>query len=172
MRRRLLAVLLVTAGCSSVEIASVRDDDGGRISKIQRKPSSLPPSQSIVPIKLIWPTSQRHVSRTFKPNAKRPHDGIDISAPKGAKIFSPASGRVVYAGRKFNGYGIMVIIEHAGKLSTIYGHLHKLLVKTGEFVHLGSLIGLVGRTGNATGYHLHFEVRKDYLPINPLDLLP
>jgi murein DD-endopeptidase MepM/ murein hydrolase activator NlpD len=125
-------------------------------------------------ISLMWPIASPKVSQNFKgeDGHRKPHDGIDLSAPKGTRIYAPADGKVVYAGHKFHGYGRMIVIEHSEKLATIFGHLQKLLVKSGEYVSKGSLIGFVGRTGHATGSHLHFEVRYNRIPVDPLGYMP
>jgi len=123
--------------------------------------------------KLMWPVAHHRITQEFRAAGYgRPHDGIDIAAPKGARIYAPADGHVVYAGHRFHGYGKMIIIEHTDHLSTIFGHLQKLLVQSGDQVHRGSLIGLVGQTGRATAPHLHFEVRWDRAPVNPVEYLP
>lgn len=91
----------------------------------------------------------------------RGHKGLDISAPKGTNIFAAAAGTVVFSGWK-NGYGNVIEIEHFdGKTQTVYSHNSKNLVKVGDEVIAGQLIGYVGISGKATGYHLHFEVRID-----------
>lgn len=139
-------------------------------STFSRQETRRPTSVSKAP--LMWPVAKPKISQHFKSEATGdPHDGIDLSAPKGTRIYAPNDGRVVYAGHKFRGYGKMIIIEHTPILATIYGHCQKLLVKSGEWVRKGSLIGLVGKTGRATAPHLHFEVRLKQKPRNPLEFL-
>ena len=93
------------------------------------------------------------------------HDGLDLAAPKGTPIYAAASGEVIYAG--YNGsYGNYIKIKHPDGLVTLYAHCSELLVETGDTVSQADEIGLVGSTGNSTGYHCHFEVyegseRKD-----------
>ncbi|MBU1077177.1 MAG: LysM peptidoglycan-binding domain-containing M23 family metallopeptidase [Spirochaetes bacterium] len=102
---------------------------------------------------------------------KKFHKGIDIAAPVGTKIFSSRDGEVKFSGRQKK-YGYVIIIVHDNDFETRYAHLKKVLVQTGDKVEQGQVIGLVGKTGRATGYHLHFEIRiKDY-PVNPMDYLP
>lgn len=125
--------------------------------------------------KLIWPLKDGAVTQEFKLKKKRrrAHKGIDIGAPKGDDIFAAHDGLVVFAGRQFRGYGKLIIIENEeGNWATFYSHMNKLLTKTGAKVAQGDLIGKVGRTGRATGYHLHFEVRHNKEPVNPLTVLP
>lgn len=95
------------------------------------------------------------------------HPGIDISAPRGTKVLASADGLVVFAGRRL-GYGRLVNIEHKFGISTRYGHLDRYVVKAGQRVKKGDIIGYVGSTGRATGTHLHYEVRLRNQPLNPL----
>jgi murein DD-endopeptidase MepM/ murein hydrolase activator NlpD len=87
------------------------------------------------------------------------HVALDIAVPVGTKIKSTMAGRVVFAGWNTQGYGNLVIIEN-GPWRTYYAHLSKIPVKTGEQVKAGELIGISGNTGNSTGPHLHYEIRK------------
>ena len=119
-----------------------------------------------------WPIDRAKVSRGFLPNKKRPHLGLDLTGPRGTPILSAQQGSVVYAGRDFRGFGNMVLIESGQGWATIYGHLEKILVTEGQRVSQGETIGTMGRSGRATGVHLHFEIRKDKGPVDPLPLLP
>ncbi|MDD3001072.1 MAG: M23 family metallopeptidase [Candidatus Riflebacteria bacterium] len=98
------------------------------------------------------------------------HSGIDLAAPKGTPIFCSRPGKVSYSGWK-RGYGYIIIVDHANKIQTAYAHCSKLLVKVGQAVNSGQKIGLVGRTGVATGSHLHFEIRKNGRALNPLNFV-
>jgi len=95
------------------------------------------------------------------------HAGVDIAAPNGTPVYASGNGKVVEA-RYSSSYGWYVEIRHAGGFSTLYAHLSKLYVKKGNVVHMGRRIGNVGHTGIATGNHLHFELRKNGKPQNPL----
>lgn len=103
---------------------------------------------------------------------KRLHTGMDMAAPKGTSIYAAESGRVITA-RSMSGYGNCVIIDHGGGIWTVYGHIMQggILVKEGEEVKRGQLIAKVGSTGDSTGNHLHFEVRKNSEPVNPASYL-
>lgn len=96
------------------------------------------------------------------------HPGIDISTPAGNRIVAPASGTVVKVGVD-KGYGRFVQIAHGYGVTTLYGHLQAARVAEGQRVKRGDLVALVGTTGRSTGPHLHYEVRVDGKPSNPLD---
>lgn len=98
------------------------------------------------------------------------HPGIDFKGSIGDRVKCTASGKVVFAGW-FGGYGNCVRIQHANNLETLYGHLSKIDVKPGQNVSVGDVIGAVGSTGHSTGAHLHYEVRKNGKPINPVNYL-
>jgi murein DD-endopeptidase MepM/ murein hydrolase activator NlpD len=96
------------------------------------------------------------------------HDGIDLVAPTGTPIYAAADGVVVGVGP--NGrYGNWIQIDHAGKLSTVYGHLSSFApdLEAGKAVSRGDLLGFVGSTGRSTGAHLHFEVQSEGKAVNP-----
>jgi len=98
------------------------------------------------------------------------HAGVDFAAPLGTPVRSVADGRVVFAGKR-NGYGNVVYIEHGnGRRTTVYAHLSRIDVGDGQQVLRGETIGAVGKSGTATGAHLHFEVREDGRPIDPSKL--
>ena len=121
----------------------------------------------------IWPVRGRITSpygmRVIS-GRKDFHAGIDIGSPTGTNIVAAESGRVSYAGY-MRGYGNVIILSHDGAYSTVYGHNSVNLVKKGQYVKRGNIIGKVGSTGNATGPHLHFEVRLSGKSVNPLSYL-
>src|SRR5919199_1330843 len=98
------------------------------------------------------------------------HSGIDFGATYGSTIRAADSGTVIWAGW-YGGYGNAVIINHGGGISTLYGHTSKLYVHEGQSVQIGDAIAAVGSTGLSTGPHLHFEVRKDGEPVDPIAYL-
>ena len=98
------------------------------------------------------------------------HSGIDIAAPAGTSVRAAAAGEVLFDGW-LRGYGQVVILDHGRSYSTVYAHLSSTSVREGQIVGAGTAIGRVGRTGTATGYHLHFEVRVGGAVKNPLDYL-
>lgn len=121
--------------------------------------------------KFIWPVEGTITSR-FGWRGHEHHDGIDIAAPAGTPIVAAADGIVLYSSGRLRGYGNMIVIKHTPRVFTIYAHNKKNLVKKGQKVKQGQVIGLVGSTGHTTGPHLHFEIRIGNVPVDPLKYLP
>lgn len=121
--------------------------------------------------KFIWPVRGKITSK-FGRRGTVYHEGIDISAPAGTKIVAAASGRVIFSGWGPSGYGRIVMIKHSSKYVTVYAHNSKNDVSAGKTVKQGDVIAYVGKTGRASGDHLHFEVRENLVPRNPLLYLP
>lgn len=96
------------------------------------------------------------------------HSGIDLAADGGTPIYAADGGVVVFAGWHRDGYGNLVIIDHGGGYTSYYGHLSARFVGCGDQVRQGQLIGQMGMSGNATGFHLHFEIRSNDVPQNPV----
>jgi murein DD-endopeptidase MepM/ murein hydrolase activator NlpD len=94
------------------------------------------------------------------------HSGVDLAAARGTPVVAtlPGIATVVFSA---GGYGLHVIIYHGGGLSSLYGHLDAVIVSSGEYVLAGQVFGTVGSTGNATGPHLHFEIRRDGIAEDP-----
>ncbi|MGB1383971.1 MAG: M23 family metallopeptidase [Flavobacteriales bacterium] len=95
------------------------------------------------------------------------HYGMDFSAPEGTEIFATGDGVVVKVKRLYNGYGRHVVIRHGFGYETLYAHMSKSIVRKGDRVKRGQVIGLVGSTGTSTSAHLHYEVHKDGVKVNP-----
>jgi len=121
--------------------------------------------------RFAWPIKGKILSPFGMRNGRR-HNGIDIKGRKEAKIRASADGETVYSGNRISEYGNMVILKHSNNFYTIYAHNSRNLVKEHERVKKGDVIALVGNTGNATGYHLHFEIRSGKKRRNPLFFLP
>ncbi len=115
----------------------------------------------------IWPTTGS-ITSPFGPRWGGYHYGVDIGASSGTAIKAADSGVVSFSGWN-GGYGYMVKIEHGGGMSTLYAHASKLLVSQNQTVSKGDTIALVGNTGNSYGAHLHFEIRVNDKPVNPLN---
>ena len=101
----------------------------------------------------------------------RCHKGIDLAVPQGTPVVATASGQTTFSGWQ-GAYGNIIIIRHGKDVETAYAHLKKCLTHQGDCVRSGQKIGLSGATGNATGPHLHYEIRKDGVPIDPRPWLP
>lgn len=130
------------------------------------------PRKTVKSIKgfLIWPVIGQLTSKFGNRNGRH-HDGIDIAAPKGSPIVAAADGKVMFSGWGPTGYGLMVIIKHKKKLTTVYAHNSHIRVHKNQTVRQGQRIASVGSTGRSTGPHLHFEVRNDTHPQNPFNYL-
>lgn len=115
---------------------------------------------------LEWPVRGLLYAR-FGKKGKEPHDGIDLAAPLGTPVKTAAPGTVLYAGEQA-GYGLIVILGHENDTITLYAHNRDLRVKTGQKVRASQVIATVGESGKTSGPHLHFEVRKKGMPVDPL----
>jgi murein DD-endopeptidase MepM/ murein hydrolase activator NlpD len=118
----------------------------------------------------IWPLNGG-ITSYYGERWGRMHTGIDIDGTTGQPVVASKSGRVILA-FSYSGYGNCVIIDHGGGFSTLYGHLSGFEVSGGQDVSQGEVIGRVGCTGSCTGDHLHFEVRVNGAPRDPMDYLP
>ena len=131
------------------------------------------PHTGAVSIPSIMPLSGEHLTSGFGMRwhpvigGRRQHKGVDLASPIGTPIHATADGTVAMAER-YSGYGLYVQIEHGGSLETRYGHMSRIAVAQGQFVHKGDVIGYVGSTGRSTGPHLHYEVRVDGNAVNPI----
>jgi murein DD-endopeptidase MepM/ murein hydrolase activator NlpD len=136
---------------------------------------------------LLWPVETRTISsswgprmrtKTVKVSSKKAkkvryqgrHKGVDLNAPQGTSVYAALDGLVVVSG-KHKQYGNYVVVEHGNGVHTLYAHHSLNLVQEGEIVRRGQKIAEVGRTGNATGPHLHFELKIDGVQRNPLPVL-
>ena len=119
--------------------------------------------------RLSWPVSGP-VTSPFGVRWGRMHEGIDIAVGTGTPVHAAAGGTVIYAGW-MEGYGNLVVIDHGGGLSTAYGHNSSLASSVGQSVSAGQVIAYSGSTGHSTGPHVHFEVRVNGSPVDPLGYL-
>jgi murein DD-endopeptidase MepM/ murein hydrolase activator NlpD len=165
-------------------LASAREDKQGMLAGVreerhedqedleQMQAASAPPPSSgggnPSAAGLIWPVSGP-ITSGFGWRWGRMHEGIDIGAACGTPIRAAAGGTVIFAGW-MDGYGNLTIIDHGGGIATAYGHQSSIYVGGGS-VSRGQTIGAVGSTGNSTGCHLHFEVRVNGSPVDPLGYL-
>jgi lipoprotein NlpD len=121
------------------------------------------------PFRWRWPAKGR--TTRFYSSSSAVHKGIDIEGNLGESVLAANSGRVVYAGSGLVGYGELLIIKHGDRYLSAYGHNSKLLVKEGELIKVGQRIAEMGDTGTDK-VKLHFEIRQDGKPVNPLTVLP
>jgi murein DD-endopeptidase MepM/ murein hydrolase activator NlpD len=124
------------------------------------------------PIALAWPLRTARMGDRFGPRGRRFHAGIDLIAPRGTPVGAAAPGRVTFAGRRAGGWGNLVVIAHSHGVQTMYAHLSRVIARVGERVAIGTRVGTVGATGDATGPHLHFEVRLRGAAVDPVRSLP
>jgi murein DD-endopeptidase MepM/ murein hydrolase activator NlpD len=118
----------------------------------------------------IWPLNGA-VTSPYGPRWGRMHTGIDINGVTGQPIVAAKEGKVIMAGA-YSGYGNAVIIDHGGGYATLYAHMSAFNTSSGKYVDQGDVIGYVGCTGNCYGDHLHFEVRVNGSPVDPMPYLP
>lgn len=137
--------------------------------------SVLDKKKKVASIPGILPLSGKDLMRISDPfgmrfhpiyKTRKMHYGIDFKAEEGAPVFCPGEGVVVQSDFA-RGYGKTVVIDHGYGVISLYAHLSEMLVKNGQFVTRGQLIGKVGDTGSSTGSHLHYEVRLSNKPVNP-----
>ena len=157
------------------EAEEAQKEAGAMIARLQRQRE-----RAFIPAtgkgsKFDWPVRGPMASpfgNRIHPILKRKilHAGIDIAAANGTAVKTAAPGEVIYNGW-LRGYGRVVVVDHGRGFSTLYAHLSASLVKEGQVVRDGATIARVGKTGNVTGYHLHFEVRHYGTPVNPIKYL-
>jgi murein DD-endopeptidase MepM/ murein hydrolase activator NlpD len=120
---------------------------------------------------IVWPIVGP-INSPFGPRWGKFHAGIDIGSPSYQEVVAALDGEVIYANETQGPLGKAVVLQHAHGLRTVYAHLSIIIAQEGDTVRQGQAIGGVGDTGRATGPHLHFEVRKNGIAINPEEYLP
>ena len=141
-------------------------------------PQPPAPAQEAAPLadtpppRFAWPLRGK-IRRAFLTEQVKdgPHEGIDILSPLGTAVRASAAGKVIFAGSGPDAYGLTVILFHGGRWTTTYSFLQKVTVKEGDEVKAGERIGLVGDTGLAREPQLHFEVRRNRVPLDPAKFL-
>ncbi|NLP13726.1 MAG: peptidoglycan DD-metalloendopeptidase family protein [Clostridium sp.] len=155
-------------------LEQANDDDPEMVSELSETQAKL--KEYIDAIPTLWPATGRISSEfgirsdPFNHYIEKKHNGLDIAADYGCDIKASASGNVVFSDY-YGNYGNCVIINHGYGLSTLYGHCSELCVKVGQSVKKGDVIAKVGSSGRSTGPHLHFEVRINDVPTDPLEYL-
>ena len=146
-----------------------------RMAELRRLQSRASSRSNKAP-RFTWPVDPVIVTSVFGTRlhpilgTEREHQGLDLAAKRGQLVTASSKGVVLRAGPA-GGHGNQVIIQHDGDVTTRYSHLSRVLVVTGDVVEQGDVVGAAGRTGLATGVHLHFELWKDGVPSDPLDEL-
>jgi murein DD-endopeptidase MepM/ murein hydrolase activator NlpD len=152
--------LIRRANSLAASFAEVSDTLALHMDRLAHTPSIMPTAG--------WLSSAFSRSR-FHPilHIRRPHDGIDVSAPMGAPIVAPAAGTVILVGKQ-RGYGNILEIDHGNGIVTKYAHCSRVLVRRGQHVNRGQEIAAVGNTGLSTGPHLHYEIHVNGKVVDPL----
>jgi murein DD-endopeptidase MepM/ murein hydrolase activator NlpD len=153
----------------SLQAASARIAAAIRAAQARNSGGNSGPTQTRSNAGFIWPVSGP-VTSTFGWRWGRMHEGIDIGVGYGTPIHAAAAGTVIYCGWE-EGYGNFVVLDHGGNVATAYGHQSSIAVACGQQVDQGQVVGYVGSTGHSTGPHLHFEVRVNGNPVDPLGYL-
>lgn len=138
--------------------------------KIAKKNKSIKKSIKSKEI-FIWPVQGSIITFFGKQKGGRKNDGINIISVKGNPVRAAMSGKVIYRGNELLAWGNLIIIKHRDNWTTAYAHLDKLLVKKGEIIKTGDIIASVGATGNVNKSQLHFQVRKNSKPLDPMKFL-
>jgi len=136
------------------------------IKQLEKKKNFLASTPSIRPVE-GWVTSKFGYRKSPFTGKRTFHSGLDISNKIGTNVIATANGTISYAAQK-RYYGMLVVIDHGYGKTTKYGHLSKILVKSGQRVKRGDVVALLGNTGQSTGPHVHYEVRINNTPVNPL----
>jgi len=158
-RRKYAARSTVAGSVTVVSFSSVPVGEGVGAA-VATGPGHMPLARSRL-------TSAFGVPRTAAGGGTRWHAGVDLAAPTGSPVAAAYAGRVTKAAWQ-GGYGLLVVVDHGNGLQTRYAHLSRLSVAPGQQVRQGELVGLVGSTGHSTGPHLHYELRRNGQPVNPL----
>jgi murein DD-endopeptidase MepM/ murein hydrolase activator NlpD len=159
---------------TKVEIGTPVFIPGARMTlEVEPYPAPLrPPHRALPPPSFdafLWPVAQGTLMRPFGEQRRtHKHAGVDIRGGSGQPILAARDGVVAFAGPTRGGYGSMVVLDHGDGVQSLYGHARKTLVKAGDTVKRGDTIALVGRTGNATTEHCHFEIRLANRPVDPM----
>jgi murein DD-endopeptidase MepM/ murein hydrolase activator NlpD len=133
---------------------------------LRRSRPALPP---VTGDAFLWPVLNGPLMRPFGEQRRtHKHAGVDIRGASGQPIVAARDGVVAFAGATRGGYGSMVVLDHGDGVQSLYGHARKTLVRPGDPVKRGDTIALVGRTGNATTAHCHFEIRLANRPVDPM----
>lgn len=166
-------ILLVSSACAT---RPMRGERHGLLDRNDSSPSVYgDPSQTGMQVnselrlsgEWAWPLQNVDVSSHYGNRGRKFHQGVDLRAHVGTPVLAANDGVVVYVGSRIRGYGRMVVIKHEDQFYSVYAHHSKNLVKVGKKVKRGDKIALSGRSGRASGPHLHFEIRRGVESYDP-----
>ena len=152
--------LIRRANVLAASFAEINDTLASHVERLERTPSIMPTAGWL---SSSFARNRRHPIL----HIRRPHEGIDVSAPMGSPIVAPAAGRVKRVAKE-RGYGNVLEIDHGNGIVTKYAHTQKILVKRGEKVTRGQVVAKVGNSGLSTGPHLHYEIHVNGRVVDPL----
>lgn len=130
------------------------------VAALLASPVSIPTGTPVQYLRVTSGFGYRHSDRKF-------HPGVDLSAVVGTPIQTTAGGKVIFAGPA-GGYGLLLIIDHGEGVQTWFAHLSKVLAHRGSIVSPGQVVAKVGNSGKSTGSHLHYEIRVNHVPTDPM----
>ncbi len=170
-KRRMLSAIITERAAAEQAVREIEEDSAAVEAMIQRLQggSALPGGRVMAALvrPLSGPVASRFGFRRHPLFGRRHfHTGVDIPASRGTPVPAAHDGKVLFAGW-YGGYGKLVILDHGHGVSTLYGHLGRISVRTGQSVSRRQIIGYVGSTGYSTGPHLHYEIRRNGRPVNP-----
>lgn len=169
-------ILFLLCGCVFYRPYSTQEPAEQTIEQRRKTPELSIPNSVVnsVVSRLTFPLDRMKIASRFGPRGKKFHEGVDLAGKRGNSVYAAHSGTVGISGERLSGYGEMIILKSVvGDFITVYGHLNEIHVRAGTEVKAGDLIGEVGSTGDATGPHLHFEIRlkppgsKYYQSVDP-----
>lgn len=167
-QKLLIPTLLKPPSEAEVKAAKAATDDAKGSAKPTEKADAKP--------RFLWPMEGRlrrgFVAKTRDGDGGDFHNGLDLVAPEGETVRTAAPGEVIFAAREPDSFGNLVVVDHGNGWQTAYGFLSKLTVKRGDKVKAHDRVGLVGHSGRATRDELHFEIRRNDIPVDPTPLLP
>ena len=134
--------------------------------------ASTPKGPMKTSVRFVWPVKKVDLSSPFGIRGDTKHTGVDLRNPEGTPIYAAAGGQVIFSGDGPSGYGNTIMIKHDPNTITVYAHNQDNTVQENDTVRQGQQVATVGRTGRATGYHVHFEVRINRKPVDPERYLP
>jgi murein DD-endopeptidase MepM/ murein hydrolase activator NlpD len=165
------SLALVDANAAAAEAAQRTQAEPDRASRSDaRSDTPAVTAEQVAPDLWVLPLREYTLTSKFGPRWGRSHKGIDLGASEGTPYHSVARGKVILA-RYYGGYGNCIMIQHDDNTVSLYGHSSKMLVKEGQIVEAGELIGKVGNTGYSFGAHLHLEIRINDEQTDPIPWL-